>query len=598
MGDGLKYVFEVEGKSDGLDKTIDSLETADKLLPKIEGHTKLAASAHGKHAHELKGLEGAFDRLVHAGMDPFLHKMKEIAEFEFIRLGVDKLLEAPGEMIEKIKELGSEMIKASAHAERMDKSMELLFGKQGAEEHSEWLNKIRKVLPFTKQTLEDAGLSLARVGFSREEKNGKDSEMVKALAAAADMASFASDKTAGFFDALATLEKVKRTGDVEERALGNLGLGKKDFLAELSRETGEGIATLKDKLNAGKVDVEDSLNSLYTLILKKTGQKSLGGTAVEMGKLLDSRLTRLQDLPDVYMDKLADTQAHRTFSGFVDRLGKMLDPDTERGKQIFEAMEKSALSLVKVLDKIDIGHELMVGVEILEKLPRLIELSTRALEAFGFAAKGAMGPLIPALGGVVLASPAERVEMKSMANQAIYGKTTEELSQMSVLDRLGVGIKGAFKTVGGMVSAPFRDKTIGKGLADGMKGDEPLVHDAAGKLGEAAVEGTRKALDSHSPSRKFAELGRMSTAGYVEGIEDSVGAIDDVMRGAFAVPAPNFRGGRAYAMPEISVSVDMSGMHINGAGATVAEDIAQHVKAAIPDALLKAFEDLRAEQGT
>jgi len=44
-----------------------------------------AADAHRKHGKDVEHLGGAFDRLIHSGMDPFLHKAKEIAEFEFVR---------------------------------------------------------------------------------------------------------------------------------------------------------------------------------------------------------------------------------------------------------------------------------------------------------------------------------------------------------------------------------------------------------------------------------------------------------------------------------------------------------------------------------
>jgi hypothetical protein len=494
------YTIKIDEETTGLDVALGKLGQAEKASDKTAAaagklgkgmkHAGEASEkmghAHRKHAEEAKGLEGALGRLVHSGLEPFLERAKQIGEFEFIRKGVDAVLEAPGEMIEKVRELGAEMIKASAHAERMDKSMQLLFGKEDAERQSGWVNQIRKVLPFTKQTIEDAQLELGRVGFKDTEK---DPALSRAMAAAADMSSFSPNKEQGFAEALSALEKVRRTGDVEERTLGGLGLGKNDFLKELSKETGEGIETLKAKMSAGKMDVESSLNALYNVMLKKSGKAQLGDVALEMGKTLDARLTRLHDLPDVYMDKMADSKAHEKFSGFIDHLGKMLDPDTANGKKIFESMERSALSLVTALGKIDIGKDLMIAVEVLEKLPRLIDLSTKALEAFGFAAKAAAGPLLPVLGVTMLATPKERGELKSMASEAVYGKSSAELGKLGFLDRLTVGAKGAVKTVGGLFSSPFRDHSATEGLVKGIEEDTPKLHEAGAAAGKATVEG-------------------------------------------------------------------------------------------------------------
>lgn len=596
MGEGIKYVFEIDSKAPGLDALLSKLAASEKVLPKVSKESEHAAKSHKKHGEEAKGLTKVLDNLVHAGLGPLHEKLKAVAEFEFLRRGVDALLDIPAKLAEGVMELGSEMIKASAHAERMDKSMQLLFGKEKAEQHSDYINQIRKVLPFKKQTLEDAGLELARVGF----KDTKDyAGLSRALQAAADMSSFSSNKEQGLFDALSALGKLKRSGDIEERALGALGVGKGDFLKELSHRTGEGIEALKKKLGEGKVTAEDSLEALYTVITRKTG-KDLGGSAVEMGQGLDARLTRLHDLPDVYMDRLAASAAHTKFSGFVGKLERMLDPDTVAGGKIMGAIEHSALSLVKTLEKVDIGKTLLLGVQVLEKLPRLIDLSTRALEAFGFAAHGALGPLLPALGAAALATPAERGQLKDMGLKSIYGKSREELSQMGVIDRLGVGVKGAFKTVGGMLSAPFLDQPVTKGLLDDAKDGQSKLLDAGAAAGKAMVDGARgpKGIDAHSPSRKFAALGRQTVEGFALGVESGSGMLDNVMAGAFAVPAPS--GGRAFGSPSIQVTVDLSGMNVNsGAGGEeISRAIADQVTRAVPDALLDAFERLRVEQGT
>jgi len=60
------------------------------------------------------------------------------------------------------------------------------------------------------------------------------------------------------------------------------------------------------------------------------------------------------------------------------------------------------------------------------------------------------------------------------------------------------------------------------GLASGILGGIPSIIMAAAQAGAAALEAMRKALDSHSPSRKFFKLGIDSGDGYKLGLKDSV----------------------------------------------------------------------------
>lgn len=61
-----------------------------------------------------------------------------------------------------------------------------------------------------------------------------------------------------------------------------------------------------------------------------------------------------------------------------------------------------------------------------------------------------------------------------------------------------------------------------RGLANGILGGIPAIIAAAAQAGQAALEAMRKALDSHSPSRKFMKLGIDSGDGYKMGLRNSV----------------------------------------------------------------------------
>lgn len=61
-----------------------------------------------------------------------------------------------------------------------------------------------------------------------------------------------------------------------------------------------------------------------------------------------------------------------------------------------------------------------------------------------------------------------------------------------------------------------------RGIAAGMLGGIPAIIAAASQAGQAALAAMRKALDSHSPSRKFMKLGIDSGEGYKMGLLNSV----------------------------------------------------------------------------
>lgn len=60
------------------------------------------------------------------------------------------------------------------------------------------------------------------------------------------------------------------------------------------------------------------------------------------------------------------------------------------------------------------------------------------------------------------------------------------------------------------------------GIANGISSSISAIVSAAANAGRAALEAMRKALDSHSPSRKFMKLGIDSGDGYKLGLKNSV----------------------------------------------------------------------------
>ena len=63
-------------------------------------------------------------------------------------------------------------------------------------------------------------------------------------------------------------------------------------------------------------------------------------------------------------------------------------------------------------------------------------------------------------------------------------------------------------------------KNFAKGFADGINDNRYLAIDAGTKLGNAAYEAAKRAIDSHSPSKKAMKLGNFFGLGFINGIHE------------------------------------------------------------------------------
>lgn len=592
--DGLQFLLELDaeigGATDAL-KVLTSLDAAvkklDANLDKMTGATASASAGHARHAKSAEHLGGVFQRLTSAALHPFLHRLKEIAEFEFIRRGVDKILEAPFELIEAVKELGEEMLITAGKAQRTESSFKLLFGAEGADELLEGIEGIARNTEFADDALKSASQTLGRVGFQGEGLN-------RALAASLDIAAFSPDAAAGMNEALGALERIKRTGRVDNRVLGGLGLGESAFLEELSKRTGLGTKALKKKMDAGKVDAEDSLEALFTIITNKTG-KALGGAGAEMSKTFLARLTHLKDIPEQIFEGLSKSPA---FERLSDRLGTFYDalnPESPLGKRVFGALDGALGHFVDLVESIDVertvdafNNAVTAATALLNVLLKIVGLVEGPLALFSEKGRGQI-----AEGAGRLAKKALGGDPEKSLFQAVKGAVLLETPINFLFDKLGSKPNLEWVKVG---------DAAGAGLAKGMKDATSTVEAAGGAMAAAAPRAGRDALGVHSPSRVFAELGAMSAAGFVEGIEASAAAVDDAVGKLFEQPA----GARAGAGGGgAAVVIDVGGVTVTVAGGGDARETGEAIATVVaaklaelaPGAVGAALEQLAMQAG-
>lgn len=100
-------------------------------------------------------------------------------------------------------------------------------------------------------------------------------------------------------------------------------------------------------------------------------------------------------------------------------------------------------------------------------------------------------------------------------------------------------LKPSLLKIGGKVEEVANDvkdsfESTGKygidGFVNGIEDNLSLVENAANNLAKTSLNGTMNGLDEHSPSKKFAEIGKFSVLGYNQGVEQNTNLSDLTMQ--------------------------------------------------------------------
>lgn len=588
MGDGMSFVFQIDSNTPGLDMLLSSLDKANVSM--LKGHAGLKGIDEGsrKAGEGAKTLGGAFEKLVTNGLDPFLKRAESIAEFEFIREGAQKLLDFPGELAEKLKELGEDAILTAAKTERMGRAFENALGKEQGKEAFEYFDKIADKTEFTHEQIRGMGLELAKSGFKGE-------GLKNATAAIADLGSMSGNGEAGAQEATSALQRIITTGRIEARALVPFGIHKEQFLGELGKETGLSMKQVQKEMEAGKIPIETTLNSLYTTITNKTGQ-DLGGAGTAMADTLDARLAHLKEKPDLFFESLKDTKGFEQFSDFIGRLGDALDPDSALGKILSGAIGTAMDELGTTVDGLDLNAIFTEVGDVIKGLPDdLRKAGAFARDDLKPAAQAVWDIFVGVLDTINMISTTIKgvgigihdytpvgalsdLGKKSGAGSdeilARLGAQGDLPSQGSVGGALAGAIPG-FKFVEDQLLNPqflgARIKAFAgygvndtKGYAQGVESSTAIATGAMSSMADATTSALKDAHEQHSPSALFSRIAEMDAEGYAIGMEGSADRISDAIDSTFSQPsaAPAVTGSTGpmtVVIERIEVNIEGSG---------------------------------------
>lgn len=613
MGDGMSFLFQIDSNTPGLETLLASLDKANVSMQK--GHAGLKGIDEGsrKASESAKTLGGAFDKLVTNGLDPFLKRAESIAEFEFIREGAEKLLAFPGELADKLTELGEDALLTAAKTERMGRAFENALGKEQGKEAFEYFDKIADKTEFTHEQIRGMGLELAKSGFHGE-------GLKNATAAIADLGSMSGNGVAGAEEATSALQRIITTGRIEARALVPFGIHKEQFLGELGKETGLSMKQVQKEMEAGKIPIETTLNSLYTTITNKTGE-DLGGAGTAMADTLDARLAHLKEKPNLFFEGLKDTAGFQQVSDFVGRLGDALNPDSALGKILSSSLSSALGSIGDTLAGLDLNDIFSKTAGAIKELPDGLKLFGQVLNDQVIPAvkdiMALMDVMLTTIHGFGVAAhflSGHKTADEQTHAEAAFTANQQVAASGGFLDRVVANLKAPFLAADSGAEhahdssaalpyglpAKYYDaaKNDTKGYVGGIKDGTPAAVDAMMSFGNDTVDTLKDAHEQHSPSALFGRIAEMDAEGYAIGIESSADRISDAIDSTFSPPrdAPAVTGSAG----SMSVVIEHLEVNVEGGGGDMYEQgrlAARGVEDEIELVLTRALESVAKRRG-
>jgi tape measure domain-containing protein len=223
-------------------------------------------------------------------------------------------------------------IKAAAQSQTVGLSFELMLGEAGGRQALADIEEIASRTKFTAAELEEAVRPLLLAGV----KPGK--QMADALAAAIDAEALTGGGIGAVGGVIETITQVMSKGGIEGEALKKFGINAPAFFKTLAKDLGMSVDTLKEKLGAGKIKVNDLLNSIYREMAVKQGG-ALGISAERGAGTVEARLKKLTQLPDVYLRKFVSSPGFNDLSNTLGDILHALDPESPSGQRIYKALE-------------------------------------------------------------------------------------------------------------------------------------------------------------------------------------------------------------------------------------------------------------------
>lgn len=489
----------------------------------------------------------------------------------------------------------------------------MLDSKEAAEKEFEMIGRMAKNSSMTKSEVMSQYTEL----FSFTQKFGSEATQ-NVVAAGADVGRLLNKGAQQAF--LGVMKNIEAMGGLSERMVKQLkevGVATPDKLYEALatrlHTTSKGAQAL---LKAGKISQEQSIDTLLDLVQKNVNKgEALGTYSVKMSA--EDAGDAIKNLGDAWKDLFSDVDTAPIAAG-INSLIKAMDPASESGKKMrdllgraFEDIGKAASYAADHMDSwVKSGTSVL---NIIEKIAKFMEDNPTISKVLAGAAVGAklggvQGALIGGTGALV------SVAAKEVGEGFAFESKDKEMNEAARLARAKADLLEWQTTHFRADRADPDVKEAADNTADGFmiemskKFQEGIPEIAKKQI----VEGLKKGVDAHSPSREMMKIGRYSADGYILGwnqgfntfntsapsalIDDVRAAIgkEFVSQSPFQSPGMNAPSRSPFSQTTTPVSVTISNSFAGGAPADSASQsfLDESMSHAVETGILRAFENL------
>lgn len=535
-----------------------------------------------------------------------LHEVgwKEVAKGELAVEGIKMGAELAIEAVKKLGETMYEAVMVAGGSARTHKVFGNMLGAEAGEETLEYLAKFSEMAEFTDDALVGMGNELLRAGL-------RAADWRNAMAGALDVAAEAPNKMEGMQEAVASFSRIALMGKVDARTLRGLRLNPHDVEDQLAKDLGLSKKTIAKQLQEGTLEGAKAMDSIFTVMEKKTGKK-LGQLGADMADEFTAKVEKIRDIPEEIFKSLRSTAGFEDIKSALDGVLEAFGEDSAFGKTAREGLSDMLKSIAREMKAIDWDNAASA-------LSELVTLTKEWVEPLKAVAKALAGVgefflTLPKLGNTIGDWFARKMNGNSRQLNDVKGMEAEDVLARHGVKPATIDSTTYLNTRGLeawanknerewnklMAEQAAESKALGHEMTAGLLkgvGGESKAEAAGEKLAEAANAGVRKAAEIHSPSRLFREAGDLMAEGLAQGLEGGQFRVQAASAAMVPASLPDMSrvqlgGGGGFTVGDITIPIVVQG----GSQAT-AQDIAQEVKLQVPSAILAIFEQIVAQGG-
>lgn len=293
---------------------------------------------HGKHAADsVKLFEGEVGKLsgTVGGLTLNLQALSgggHLFVFDLAE-GFKAAYEIAAKLVEKVIEIGKEVIGAVAKTEDLDLGLRANLG-ANFEAVDEMAEKFGKVSRYRAEQIKGLILPLTEIGIKDEKALGN------ITAAALDIAARRNTGIGGASDVISSLTRIQLSGKVQARALIPLGIEAGAFWEDFAKGTGKSVAQLQALQGKTKGFGAELVKVALHQIAVRQGSEALGKTALASALTLGGAMDRLKSLPDDIFRKLAGSVGIEKVHGALDGLIAAVEEQAPAAVRIFDNVFK------------------------------------------------------------------------------------------------------------------------------------------------------------------------------------------------------------------------------------------------------------------